>query len=263
MCAFNSMRTIEQSLRSAIDCADRVLVVDSGSTDGTVELAQSLGCAVMHRDWPGSVDQKQFALDQCADFAWVLTLDSDEIIEPQLQESIRRAVDDDDPRYDGWAINRRVRMFGNDLRYTFQPEWRLRLTRGGTGRLVGLGGHDRIEVPGSVGRLTGDCVHDSWRDIDHMMHAYIKFAKLAAAEYPKGGRALDILLRPAIAFGKQYIGKQGFRDGKAGFFACGAVAAGNLIKHLYIAHRRWKLDQSADRDCSSPAPGSRRETPGG
>jgi len=237
MCAFNSMRTIEQSLRSAVDIADRVLVVDSGSTDGTVELARSLGCEVMHRDWPGSVDQKQFAMDQCADSTWVLTLDSDEILEPELRESIQQTVRTNDPTYDGWSLNRRVRMFGNDLRYMFQPEWRLRLTRGGKGTMVGVGGHDRIEVPGAVGKLAGDCIHDSWADIN--------FAKLAASESSKGGRVIDILFRPAIAFGKQYIGKQGFRDGRAGLFASATVSAGTLIKHLYIAHGRWKLGRAS------------------
>jgi len=255
MCTFNNERTLDLALGSVAPIAIKIVVVDSGSSDRTIEIARRHGAEVVHRDWPGPVDQKGYAIDRVGDHRWVLLLDSDEILGATLRRSIADTVSGDDPAYDGWKLNRIVRIFGTDLRFTFQPEHRLRLFRGGLGRVVGIGpggmgGHDRVEVPGKVGLLEGDCIHDSWDDLDSMMRQYLNFARRAARYNPKGGRASDILLRPPLAMFKQYVLKQGFRDGRAGFFAASSVSCATLIKHLYIARCRW-----IEREAGSEPPG--------
>ncbi len=245
---FDSMRTIQRTLDSVAPIASRIVVVDSGSTDGTDDLCRSAGAEVIHHHWDGPTKQKQFAIDQCATHRWVLLLDSDESLEPQLQSSISRVVADDDPRYRGWRMNRKVWFLGNWLHHAFQPEWRLRLVRGGTGRVVGIGpggrgGHDRIEIEGRVGRLVGDCRHDSWADLREMCLRNLNLAERAAEHNPGGGTLLHLLISPAAAFFKQLVIKRAFLDGWRGVIASGGTASQALLKHLFIAERRAHADQ--------------------
>jgi len=247
----NSTRTIERTLRSVEPIAARIVVVDSGSTDGTIELCRSMGAEVVHRDWEGPAKQRQFAIDECAAHKWVLLLDSDESLEPQLQSSIADTVRADDPKYVGWSLNRKVWLLGDWLHHTFQPEWRLRLVRGRAGRVMGVGpegrgGHDRILVDGRQGRLDGDCRHDSWADLREMCLRNLAYAERAAEYNPSGGSILHLLFSPPAALLKQLVIKRGFLDGRRGVIAAGAMASATLIKHLFIAHRRAGLG-AADR----------------
>lgn len=244
----NNITTIERAIRSVQTfngrpLAARIVVIDSGSTDGTIELCRSLNCEVIHRDWQGPTLQKQFAIDQCRNHRWVLLLDSDESLEPDLQQSLLNTVLADDPAYDGWAINRKIHFLGDWLHYTFQPEWRLRLVRGGKAVCKGLGpegrgGHDRLEVPGRVGRLAGFCRHDSWLDLHDMCLRNVALARRAAEYANSGGSPLHILISPPAAMFKQLILRRGFLDGWRGWVAAGSVASGTMLKHLFIAARR-------------------------
>jgi glycosyltransferase involved in cell wall biosynthesis len=239
----DSMRTIGLTLDSVEGLAGSVLVVDSGSTDGTVEYCRERGAEVVHRAWQGMVAQRTFLLDTRRDHAWILALDSDESLSEDLRRSIERVVIDDDPAYDGWELNRKVWFMGGWLHHTFQPEWRLRLVRGGKARVEGVGqggegGHDRIEVQGRVGRLQGVCRHDSWADVDDMLRRYLELARRAGRFNPSGGRAVNLFFNPTVAFVKQYFLKQGFRDGYRGLLAASAFACGTFMKHALIMQRR-------------------------
>ncbi|MCA9289495.1 MAG: glycosyltransferase family 2 protein [Phycisphaerales bacterium] len=238
ICACNNMRTLPDTLRSVADLASRLVVVDSGSTDGTIDLARSFGAEVIHRDWTGMVEQRQFALDQCREQAWVLVLDSDESVDETLRTSIRRLVTENPADVAGASFNRKVWFLGGWLHHVFQPEWRLRLVRGGSGRVVGAHGHDRIDVDGRVERLTGTCRHDSWADLPDMMRSYVRFAESSASSARRGGRAIDVLVRPGVAVFKQYVLKRGFLDGRRGFIASMGVGVGTLLKHLHLMSRR-------------------------
>ncbi|MCH8153319.1 MAG: glycosyltransferase family 2 protein [Planctomycetes bacterium] len=239
----DNMRTIERTLRSVQLIASRIVVVDSGSTDGTIERCQALGAEVVHHDWDGMVVQRQFALEQCREHRWVLALDSDESLEPQLQDSITRTLREDDPRYQGWFMNRKVWFLGGWLHHTFQPEWRLRLVRGGAGRVTGIGpqgrgGHDRIEVDGRAGRLVGNCRHDSWADVQQWCQRSISLAERAAQYADCGGSLLNLLLSPPAAMIKQLILKRGFLDGMRGLIAAGMTFNYTMLKHTFIAAER-------------------------
>jgi glycosyltransferase involved in cell wall biosynthesis len=246
----DNMRTIRRALESLQGLARRIVVVDSGSTDGTIELCKSFGAEVVHRQWDGPTSQKQFAMDLCRSSEWVLLLDSDESLEAELRQSIDDAVRQNDRRYVGYEINRKVWFLGGWLHHTFQPEWRLRLVRGGAARVVGIGengrgGHDRVEVDGYVGRLRGDCRHDSWTDLAEMCHRNITLARRAAAHQSRGGSPLHMLFNPAAAMFKQLILRHGYLDGWRGWIAAGSVASGTLLKHLFIAERR--IARNGDR----------------
>ena len=233
----NNLRTIGECLESIQGLYDHLLVVDSGSTDGTIELCRSRGAEVIHRPWPGMVAQRQFCLDACKDYRWVLVLDSDESIDGQLFAEIQRVVAEDRADCDGYTFNRKVWFMGGWLHHVFQPEFRLRLVRGGVATMDGVGpegqgGHDRIEVAGNVGRLAGTCKHDSWENAGHMMARYLELAQRAALYDPKPGSVPQLLLSPFFAFLKQYIWKGGIRDGRRGLIAAAGSAAGNFLKQI-------------------------------
>lgn len=238
ICTKDNMRTIGRTLDSLVGVADRIVVVDSGSTDGTVELCREKGAEVVHRDWQGMVQQRQYALDLCKHNRWVLLLDSDESLESELRAAITRTVAEDDSAYQGWMLNRKVWFQGRWLHHAFQPEWRLRLVRPEHARVTGSEPHDQVEISGRVGRLKGTLRHDSWADLEDWATRNLTYAARAAAGARTGGRATDLLLRPAFAFTKQFLFKCAFLDGWRGIVASCMVAQQTLLKHVFIAGRR-------------------------
>jgi hypothetical protein len=155
MCTCNNQRTVGRALESVKGLARRIVVVDSGSTDGTIDTCRSLGAEVIERPWAGYSAQKQYALDRCRDHRWVLLLDSDESLEPQLQDNIRRVIDQDNLMFSGWEINRKMWFMGDWLNRTYQPDWVLRLVRGGAARMSNDAVHERVIVEGTTGKLAG------------------------------------------------------------------------------------------------------------
>lgn len=242
----DNLRTIGRTLDSVRGIARRVVVVDSGSTDGTIERCREAGAEIVPRAWAGHIAQKQFAIDLCRDHRWVLLLDSDESLETDLRAAIEHAVRTDDPARAGWQVNRKMWFLGGWLHHTFQPEWRLRLVRGGKARVVGLDPHDRLEVGGAVGRLRGDLRHDSWVDVQDMSSRHLAYARIAAETAPRGGSPLNLLFSPAGAMLKQLVLKGGFLDGGRGWIAAASTASATLAKHLFIAERRFQ--ERGDRE---------------
>ena len=235
----NSMRTMPRSLESIAGLVDRILIVDSGSTDGTIEYCREHGAEVVHRDWTNYPEQKTLALERCADASWVLNLDSDEYLDEALAADIRSVLADPADTIDGFELNRITLLHGRLLRRTFQPEWRLRLCRGGRGRINhGSPVHDRIDVEGEVRRLRGVLVHDSWVDATDMLARGVRYGALVADGYRGGGRPINLVINPMSAFLKQLVLRRGFMDGWRGWIAAGGVASQALAKHLAIMELR-------------------------
>ena len=235
----NSMRTMPRSLESIHGLVDRILVVDSGSTDGTIEFCQDHGAQVIHRDWTNFPEQKTFALECCSDAPWVLNLDSDEYLDEALATDIRSVLANPADSVDGFELNRMTILHGELLRHTFQPEWRLRLCRGGRGRINHDSPvHDRVDVDGGVERLRGILVHDSWIDATDMLARGVRYGALVAEGYRGGGHPINLMINPASAFLKQLVLRRGFRDGWRGWIAAGGAASQALAKHLAIMELR-------------------------
>jgi glycosyltransferase involved in cell wall biosynthesis len=245
MCTQDSMRTLDRSLRSVHGLATRLVIVDSGSRDGTIELCRSHGAEIIHRAWAGFIAHRQFALDLCRDHAWVLLLDSDESLEPPLRDSILAAIrrGGDTPR--GYALNRKLWFLDGWVHHVFQPEWRLRLVRGGVARIVGREPHDAVVVDGPVERLAGDLRHDSWADAHDMLARALAYARQAADAGASGGSAWKVLTSGPAALFKQLIVKGGVRDGRRGLIAAVGAAVGATQKHLLLAARRRQRDGSS------------------
>jgi glycosyltransferase involved in cell wall biosynthesis len=233
----DNIRTIQECLDSIKPVTDNIIIVDSGSTDNTIEICKQNGAKVISRPWPGMVKQRQFCLDVAKDYDWILLLDSDEMLDAELQAAINKSLKAVDSEIEGFTFNRKVWFLGGWLHYVFQPEHRLRIVRGGKAQVTGigvdgLGGHDQIIVSGKIQHLPGTCKHDSWKDLDDMLYSYIRLGRRAAQYDPKPSSPIKILINPIYAFIKQYLFKKGFKDGKRGLIASAGVACGNLIKQL-------------------------------
>ena len=250
----DGMRTIPRALESVMAWSSRVLVFDTGSTDGTAEFCRSCGCEVIECDWAGYSGQRARCLEKCASSPWILLLDADEIVEPDLADAIRNAVMRDDPKIDGYSLQRMTHFEGAMLRHTFQPEFRLRLVRGGKARAfgsgdTGQGSHDRIEISGRVHRLRGVLRHESWADLNDFWTRSPRYCEAAARFGESGGRVVDVLVRPTFVFVKQYILKRGFLDGRRGFLMAAMMATGNSMKQITLLRKRWsrQLEATAER----------------
>lgn len=244
--AHDSMRTIERTLRSVLPIARRIVVVDSGSTDGTPETCRVLGAEVIEHPWSGYLAQKQFAIDQCREEAWILLLDSDESLEDDLRDSMARAIQQDDPNIAGWSFNRKVWFLGGWLHHVYQPDWLLRLFRRGRGRMTGGAVHEGVTVDGPTGRLAGVCRHDSWADVRDMARRQLRYAEEMAQANQRGGSIGQLLLSPPLAMLKQLIIKRGFLDGTRGLIAAGMTFNYTMLKHAHMAAQRLARTKADD-----------------
>ncbi len=241
----NNIRTIQECLNSVSNVTKHIIIVDSGSTDGTIELCINQGVSVINKPWLGMVKQRQYCLDQASDFDWILLLDSDEMLDTTLQKSIVDLIKEEvASETEAFTFNRKVWFLNGWLNYVFQPEYRLRVVRGGVATVKGvgvdgLGGHDQVQVKGEVGHLKGVCKHDSWRDLDDMLQSYIRLGRRAAKYDPKPSKPYMIFINPLYAFIKQFILKKGYKDGRRGMIVSAGVACGNMIKQLQKNQAQW------------------------
>lgn len=225
--ALNAARQIEPCLDS-VKFADEVLVVDSGSTDATRAIADVAGARVIEKAWLGFGRQKQFAVG-AAKHDWVLCLDVDERVSPELAESITRALKN--PDHMAWRMPRRNRFLGRWLRHgEGYPDWSLRLFHRGHASWSNDEVHETVMTTVDVGRLNGDLMHDSAEDVTTYLAKQNRYSSLhAQALYSQGVRAgyVRLLVSPLARFIKFYFLRLGFLDGGPGFahVAIGCFAA--------------------------------------
>jgi glycosyltransferase involved in cell wall biosynthesis len=214
----NEVANLRRCLESMAFCSE-LLVVDSGSTDGTVEHAVSLGARVLHNDWPGFGRQKQFAVEQ-AGHHWVLSLDADEWLSDELSASIRNLFADE-PDALAYRCARRNLFLGRPLSFGGgYPDFKVRLFDRRQARWSDDYVHEKVVCPGEPGQLEGDLMHDTAPQLSEATAKWAAYASMQArAMHDNGQRAgwSRILFSPMARFFKQWLVQQGFRDGLAGF----------------------------------------------
>ena len=238
----NEIRNIGACLRS-VAFADEVVVVDSGSSDGTVEAARAAGAKVIvATDWPGFGPQKNRALD-AATGDWVFSIDADEQVGPQLADSIRAAIHSD--KHDAYTINRRSSYCGQYMAHSgWYPDRVVRLFRRGTARFSDDIVHERVVTKGSVGRLRGDLLHDSmphFESVIDKLDRYSTAGALALMEKGVKGSLGKALGHGWWAFMRTYVVKLGFLDGRLGL----ALAISNAEGTYYRYMKLWLLQRKA------------------
>lgn len=214
---FNEEGNLPDCLESLRFC-DEIVVVDSHSTDRTREIAKAAGAKVVERDWPGHIEQKNFALEQAAG-DWALSLDADERVTPDLRAEILAAVAAPGPATAGFSMPRLSNYLGRWIRHSgWYPDRKLRLVRRGKGRWGGVNPHDRLEVDGAVVALHGDLRHYPYKDLsDHLRKIDSYTTIMAREKRRRGERALPRLVLDGPAkFLKAYVLRAGFLDGWQG-----------------------------------------------
>jgi len=242
--AFNEERNLPACLESLRFC-DEVVVVDSRSGDRTAELARAAGAEVIVKDWPGHIEQKNFALQQ-GKGEWLLSLDADERVTPELRAQIQSALAAPGDR-DGFSMPRLSNYLGRWIRHCgWYPDRKLRLVRRGRGTWGGINPHDQLRVPGPVGRLTGDLEHYPYKDLSDHLRKIDSYTTIIAGEKRKRGQgALPMLVLAAPAkFLKAYVLKAGFLDGWQGLVVAVLGSYYDFLKYakLYELERN---DRSA------------------
>jgi len=231
---YNEADRIEDCLRSVSFC-DEVLVVDSHSTDSTRESARALGARVIERDWPGYRSQKQFAVDAAAS-DWVLCLDADERITPELRNEIEVLRARGFAGCSGWSVPRITDYFGRFLRHgNAYPDRLIRLFDRRHGGWIGAEIHENTRVTGRVGRLQGHLEHFSYRSMtDHQLRMARYADLMAHALYARGKRCglLKVLVNPQWRFLRGYFIRLGFLDGWRGLVF--ALVEANYVRRKYL-----------------------------
>jgi len=198
--------------------ADERIVVDSCSTDETASLARQHGARVAVREWPGYVAQKNHAAS-LASHDWILSLDADERVTPDLAAEIRSRLQHE-PEERGFSLPRVTFHLGRWIRTTdWYPDHQLRLYDRRAAEWTGRYVHEGVTVNGRVGRLRNELQHYAYRDVAEHMETIDHYTTLAARQMFEQGRratAVDLVLQPAFAFFRNFILKRGFLDGRVG-----------------------------------------------
>ena len=232
-------RDLPDCLASLSFC-DEIVVVDSGSRDGTIDIVRAAGATLLETpDFPGFGPQKQRALD-LATGDWVLSIDADERIPPELAAEIRAAIAA--PAADGFRIDRRSQFLGRVMRHGgWSPDRVLRLARRDRARFSTDIVHESLIVDGKVADLTAQMDHLSYRGIDEVLDKQRRYALASASVRRARGKRGG--LGPAIGRGlftfiKHYILQAGFLDGAHGFVAAAAKAQESFWRYLAVGWER-------------------------
>jgi len=242
----NIGRTLESVSGLMKQAGGEIVIVDSGSTDRTVEIVRGYGAKVFVEPWKGYAAQKNSAIEKCSG-DWTLLLDADEAVSKELALEIQRIVQQKDGGATGYWIPRKNLFLGRWLRHGgFYPDRKLRLFCRGRGRVEDRLVHETVKVEGPTAVLEGDLLHYAYPTlagyIEHMNKYSSLGAQMAAQEGKRGFSFINIVIRPKLTFFYNYFLRLGFLDGKEG-----------LLLHFYHAvyvswkyAKVWELTRSAD-----------------
>lgn len=238
-------RQIRRCLESVAWC-DEIIIVDSGSTDKTIEICREFTDKISYRAWTGYVDQKRYALSLCSG-DWVLNLDADEEVSPELARELTLITEADsrgEIKFNGYYLNRVVFFLNRWWRKGgWYPEYRLRFCRRDATTWGGEDPHEKASVSGSTARCTGEMFHYSFTDLTDYIRRLNTLASNAAATMSKRGERSDvfahIILRPIARFFKFYLFKKGFREGTAGLVVAFIESYGVLMKYSKL----WEINR--------------------
>jgi len=224
---------------ASVRFADDIVVVDSGSSDGTVALAERYGARVIQQDWLGFGRQKQFAVAAAA-HDWVLCLDADERVTPDLQAAIEKALHS--PSTAAFRFARCNRFLGRYLRHgEGYPDWSLRLFDRRQARWSDDAVHEKVLTDGPVAMLNGDLLHDSAESLATYLNKQNRYTSLAADMALAAGKQASfgrLAFSPLVRFVKFYILRQGFRDGLPGLVHIAIGCFNSFIKYSKMLERQ-------------------------
>jgi glycosyltransferase involved in cell wall biosynthesis len=228
----NEERNLPRAIES-LRCADEIVVVDSGSTDRTVELAEKLGARVIDSPWPGYAKQKNLATER-AQHDWILSLDADESLSEALEAEIWR-LKKAGPEYDAYTMPRLARYLGKWIRHSgWYPDRKIRLYHRAKGTWVGDFVHESIKVEGAVGHMEGNLLHFTCDSLSEHMKVMDRYTTLAAEQIVANKEDVSLarlLFQPPWTFLNTYVVKAGFLDGVEGLAIANMAALYSFLKY--------------------------------
>lgn len=235
---------------ASVGWAGEIVVVDSGSTDRTVEIARNFRARVFEREWPGFAAQKNFAIAQCTG-TWILTLDADEELSPQLARQIQLLLPSNPPA-DAYYLRRRNLYLGRWIRHgSFYPDSKLRLFRRATANFAATPQfeerpvHETIAFNGTADELDYDIIHHAYPTLSTYIEHMDRYSSLGADILVAKGRVsrswpsffVNVFVLPQLTFMWNYFMRGGFLDGREG-----------LLLHLYHAtYTSWKYAKAWEK----------------
>ena len=245
MITFNNARTVEMALRSVTNWASEIIVVDSFSTDDTLEIVKRYASLFEQRAWPGFRDQYNYCISKAKN-DWVIFLDADEEISPELAAEIEQRLEQDDGRYDGYLAHRRNYYLGRWIMHGgWVPDCEIRLFKKSQGSFEGAL-HANVKVRGTVGELRNYYYHYNYQDIADQIDTINRYSETAARDMREEGRRfswIDLLLRTPIRFLKEYMFKKGFLDGFPGL-----VIAVSTMYYVFVKYAKlWEFERDKQK----------------
>lgn len=240
---YNEESNIDELCR-CLTWADEIVVVDSDSTDKTVEIAKKYTDKIFNREFKGFKDKHQFA-DAQTTGDWIFWIDADERVGDELKASIAslRAKDDSELA-DGYKISRKTFFMDRWIRHCgWSPDYQMRLYRKSKSYWDGVAPHQTARVDGRVETLDGELLHYTKRDLSEYHRVTNSYATLAAEHLAAEGKtsgAFGIFINAVAAFIRTYLLKQGFRDGVPGLIVSMFTAYGVFLKYAKV----WEINRS-------------------
>ncbi|HKD14835.1 MAG TPA: glycosyltransferase family 2 protein [Candidatus Angelobacter sp.] len=231
----NEEANIGRTVESVKDIADEIIVVDSGSTDSTVSIAQSYAAKVFVESWKGFALQKNSALDK-ASCDWILSLDADEEVSAELAASIKALKSNQGaPELDAYTMNRRNLYLGRWIRYAgYYPDPKMRLVRRELAEFEIRAVHEDMKKLPRTGHLQGDLIHHAYPRLESFIEHANRYSSLGAGMVADEGKVgfsfINIVLRPLVRFLYMYFFRLGFLDGREGL----------LVLMTHASYVSWK-----------------------
>ncbi|MGH8003809.1 MAG: glycosyltransferase family 2 protein [Limisphaerales bacterium] len=236
----NEERNLPRCLES-LRWTDEILILDSGSTDGTLGIANKFGAKVQQLPWEGFGKQKQKGVE-LASGEWVLSIDADEVVTPELKAEIASRLASDNGTV-GYFLKRKAYFLDRFVEHGgWYPDWVLRLFKKEKGRFTAAAVHESVILDGPAARLEADLLHYTDPNFSHYLAKLNCYTDLSARElFERGerGSLFKILANPAAKFFSQYFLRAGFLDGRAGFILAGASAFHVFSKYVKL----WELSR--------------------
>jgi len=242
--AGNEEDKIRRCIESLAWC-DEIVVVDSFSTDRTVDICREYTDRVYQHEWLGYIGQKNL-IREMAQYPWVLFLDADEEVSPELRDKILAEFEKGPGPIMGYQFPRQVYYLGKWIRHgEWYPDIKLRLFRKDRGRSEGQEPHDHVVVNGPVKTLKGHLRHYTYDDMRDHIETVNRFSTITAQEKSLQGRKfrwVDVIFRPPLRFIKAYFLRRGFMDGTPGFIIAIVSAFGVFVKYA----KMWELEHTTN-----------------
>jgi len=246
---YNEELNIERCL-SSLCFTDEIVVLDSFSTDRTVEIARRFTANVSQREFTGFSDQKNAAMDLAAN-DWAMIVDADEVVTPQLAAEVAKAVEEG--RFDAYRMPRLTHFLGKPIRHCgWYPDYVVRLARKSKARFGDRLVHETLDVDGRIGTLKSDLVHFTCRDLHDLVLKTVAYSRAAARQKLREGerfRLSKLLIAPGLIFLKKYVAKQGYRDGLRGFVLCTMGLIGVFLRYAMLWEMTLGNENTQQSDC--------------